>query len=531
MDLSNLAANPFLVDAVAATSDDGLIVCDANGRFVVFNAAAQKLLARTAEDVPPERWAEHYDIRDADGNAPVSPERVPLNRALHGAVVAGEHLSVARPGGSRVLLRVNARPIVSPDGVPAGAVVSFAAAGDIEAPADAGGLATGPGADDLVRALADGEFRLVYQPEIALGSTRVVGVEALLRWHHPKRGVVPPLDFIPDAEASGAIVPIGAWVLQESCRQAAEWARHAGSPFLMSVNVSPRQFRPGLVDEVVAALEASGLAPDCLCLEITESVVLDDTAFAVETLRELRALGVRVAVDDFGTGYSSLSHLRALPFDLLKIDRSFIADMSSAPVNAAILSAVVGMAHALSLQVIAEGVETNQQSRELHGFGCEYAQGFYFARPLEADAVLDVLRDGIDVGQLDGASTPRSLTANAVVVADDSPDVLRLTALTLRAAGMDVYEAGSGADALALARAHRPACVVLDVRMPDISGFEVARQLRSDAEMTDVKIVLLTSASLATDKVAGFSVGADDYITKPYDRRELVAKVKQHVGG
>jgi len=239
----------------------------------------------------------------------------------------------------------------------------------------------------LRRALEGDELRVHYQPCVALDGGRVVGVEALLRWHHPEQGIVGPSEFIGLAEQTGLVVPIGAWVLREACRQVDEWGDRVSDPFTMSVNLSARQFAdPGLLRTVATVLEDTGTPPDRLALEITESVLVD-IAEAGSTLRALRDLGVRLAIDDFGTGYASFSYLKRLPVDGIKVDRSFIDGLGHDRDGEAIVATVVNLAHTLGMTAVAEGVETAEQARMLRDLGCDVAQGFYFSRPLPADAV------------------------------------------------------------------------------------------------------------------------------------------------
>ncbi|WP_168163374.1 EAL domain-containing protein [Curvibacter sp. PAE-UM] len=237
----------------------------------------------------------------------------------------------------------------------------------------------------LRRALERGEFVLHYQPQIELGSGRVIGVEALLRWEHPEFGLIHPARFVPVAEDSGLIVPIGDWVIQEACRQAQAW-QNAGMPALMmAVNLSAVQFQRGSIeDTVVQALAGTGLDPSRLELELTESILIQDVEQVMTTVRRLKQLGVKLAIDDFGTGYSSLSYLKRFDIDKLKIDQSFIRDLASDPDDAAIVRAIIQMAHSLDLLTIAEGVETPDLLLQLQSFGCDEAQGYHFARPMPA---------------------------------------------------------------------------------------------------------------------------------------------------
>jgi diguanylate cyclase (GGDEF)-like protein/PAS domain S-box-containing protein len=245
--------------------------------------------------------------------------------------------------------------------------------------------------NDLQRALATDEFELHYQPVIRLADGSVSGVEALLRWRHPERGLISPADFIPIAEETGLIIPIGRWVLREGCRHARRLESHDGIPLRMSVNLSLKQIQHSdIVADVRDALEEAGLKPERLTLEITESVLMDDTELAVQRLRELKALGVSLALDDFGTGYSSLSYLSRFPVDILKMDRSFLRE-GSTPDSNSLATAVVGLGATLDLEVVAEGIEVAEHAETLRGLGCQFGQGFLFARPLDAEDSLAFL--------------------------------------------------------------------------------------------------------------------------------------------
>jgi diguanylate cyclase (GGDEF)-like protein len=252
--------------------------------------------------------------------------------------------------------------------------------------------------NDLRRAITNGELAVHYQPKVEVASGRIRGAEALLRWNHPVRGLVPPSVFIPIAEDTGLIQPIGEWVLREACRQLRRWHDDGFTHLHMAVNLSAEQFcQEDLVRRVKDAVHDAGIHPHCLELELTETAVMRDTERSVRLLDEIVALGVRISVDDFGTGYSSLSYLRRLPLHTLKIDRSFIRDIEYSHENAEIIRAIVSLAHSLRLQVTAEGVETNAQHAFIRSLGCEQYQGYLCSTPLPADAFLLTLQKSADI--------------------------------------------------------------------------------------------------------------------------------------
>lgn len=252
-------------------------------------------------------------------------------------------------------------------------------------------------------ALERNELCVFYQPVVALADGRVQGVEALVRWEHPDRGIVPPGQFIPVAEATGLIVPLGSWVLREACLQARRWnvASPRGESPYVCVNVSARQFaEPNFVQTVAEMIAETGVSPALLYLEVTESILIEDAAGALETLHELKRLGVGLALDDFGTGYSSLSYLRRLPCDVLKVDRSFVAALGQGVEEEGIYAAIMSMGCTLGMSVIAEGVETAEQADCLRSLGAALAQGYYFARPAPAAEFDRAVRDGAPLAAL-----------------------------------------------------------------------------------------------------------------------------------
>jgi len=248
---------------------------------------------------------------------------------------------------------------------------------------------------DLRSALEKHEFVLFYQPEVELATHRIVGLEALIRWRHPERGLIPPMDFIPAAEECGLILPIGDWGMAEVCSQIKQWTHEdaSRSALRVCVNLSARQFsRDGLADHVEALLSRHGIASRQLGLEMTESSLMSDARTAFEVLGDLRRLGVSLLMDDFGTGYSSLNHLHSFPFDVLKIDRSFVNRMTEGEQALQIVKTIIELARALGMDVVAEGVETIEQHNLLRDLGCRYGQGFLFSRPISVEAITELLR-------------------------------------------------------------------------------------------------------------------------------------------
>jgi EAL domain-containing protein (putative c-di-GMP-specific phosphodiesterase class I) len=252
-----------------------------------------------------------------------------------------------------------------------------------------------PGKADLRQALDKSQFVLYYQPEVELATRKIVGLEALIRWIHPDRGLIPPMDFIPLAEESGMILPIGDWVLSEACNQIQKWCMEDTNhvSLRVGVNLSARQFsREGLADHVEALLVQAGISSRQLGLEMTESSLIPNVRIALEVLGSLRRLGVSLLMDDFGTGYSSLNNLHAFPFDVLKIDRSFVTRMTEGEQPLQIVRTIIELARVMGMDVVAEGIETCEQFRLLREMKCRYGQGYLFSRPLTAEAITQMLR-------------------------------------------------------------------------------------------------------------------------------------------
>ena len=258
----------------------------------------------------------------------------------------------------------------------------------------------------LRTAIEQQQFMLHYQPTVDLQTGRLTGVEALVRWQHPRRGLVAPMEFIPLAEETGLIVPLGQWAIREACRQVRAWQKEipADEPLALNVNLSARQLRhPNIVRDVANALDDSGLMPSRLILEITESVLMIDTAATLNRLFQLKSLGVRLAVDDFGTGYSSFAYLRRFPVDILKIDKSFVDGVATEPTASALVDAMIRIGKTLRLETVAEGVERVEQADRLRTLQCDIGQGYLYSRPLASDAITTYLRERAATQQADAA--------------------------------------------------------------------------------------------------------------------------------
>ena len=248
---------------------------------------------------------------------------------------------------------------------------------------------------DLRKALKEGEFLLHYQPQVNVVSGKITGVEALIRWEHPVMGLISPAHFIPVAESSGLIVPIGKWVLETACHQLQQWNAQGYTSLCVAVNLSGRQFsQEGLLDTIKEAIKKSGINSANLELEITESMMMENTDETISILNDIRSLGIQLSIDDFGTGYSSMAYLKRFPINTLKIDQSFIRGLPDDTGDGAIVKATIAIAHALNLTVIAEGVETESQLAFLKPLHCEEVQGYYFSRPLTAIKISELLEKG-----------------------------------------------------------------------------------------------------------------------------------------
>ncbi|NVN91029.1 MAG: EAL domain-containing protein [Desulfuromonadales bacterium] len=347
----------------------------------------------------------------------------------------------------------------------------------------------------LRQALERDEFCLYYQPKVDLASGRITGCEALARWQHPQRGVVSPNDFIPLAEETGLIVPLGTWVLQEACRQAKAWQDQGLPGVSAAVNLSARQFRKGDLPQLVQEiLQKTGLDPCWLELEMTESMVMDDPDKAIAIMDKLKHIGARLSLDDFGTGYSSFSSLSRFPIDHLKIDRSFVTDIVTNPNSATIATSIIAMAHRMRLKVIAEGVETEAQLGYLRKHDCDEVQGFFFSRPLPADEFAAFLKKGIHfpVAEVNAYNEERTL-----MIVDDEPNIILALRRVLFDEGYRILSAGNAHEGLELLARENIQVVLSDQRMPGMTGAEFLGRVKVLHPAT-VRIVLSGYADLET---------------------------------
>ena len=384
-------------------------------------------------------------------------------------------------------------------------------------------------ANALRRGVARGELVVHYQPQVDITSARVVGLEALVRWNHPQRGLLMPHHFIPLAEETGIIVSLGARVLTTACLQLTEWTRRSAAPesLTMSVNLAARQLLASDLAKVVAdALEESGLDPTQLCLEITESVLLDDGEASARALRELKALGVRIGVDDFGTGFSGLTYLKRFPVDVLKIDRSFVAGLGKQREDRAIVASVIDLAHAFGLTTVAEGVETPDQLAELRSLGCERAQGYLWSPAMAATVAEEWLaahrRVWSPAGIGGGSEAPAARRRLRVLLVEDDRSLRQLYRLMLEDSDdfEVVGEAEDGRKAIAAARHFLPDVIVLDLAMPGIGGLEALPLIQAVAP--DAKIIVFSGLDPATYAGPVLRQGAVAYLAKDREPRELI---------
>ncbi|EGF30851.1 Complex sensory protein with histidine kinase domain [Oxalobacteraceae bacterium IMCC9480] len=376
----------------------------------------------------------------------------------------------------------------------------------------------------LRSAMVNGELEVHYQAQVNLHTGRVAGVEALARWNHPELGRVAPDRFIPLAEKNGLIDDIGLWVIEQVCTDMAAWREHSLPVVPVAVNVSAAQFRnPLLGDQIMMLLNLSGCDPSMLTLEITEAVLMDDTSTARATLNQLHHAGIGLSLDDFGTGYSSISYLKRFPFKKVIIDRSFVKELVDNPDDAAIIKAIISMAHTLGLRVLAEGVETEQQCRFLSHNLCDEIQGFLFSTPVTADAFVKLLQAGttLPASLLNAKKAKRTL-----LLVDDEVNIVSSLKRLLRREDLHILTANSGSEGLALLAQHPVDVILSDQRMPGMTGVEFLSMAKTRFPET-VRIVLsgYTELQSVTDAVNEGDIYK--FLTKPWDDIKLRGHVDE----
>lgn len=375
---------------------------------------------------------------------------------------------------------------------------------------------------DLHRALERNEFLLYYQPQLDLKSGEMVGVEILLRWKHPKRGIVSPTIFIPLLEESGLMPEVGTWVLRTACKHARAWQDEGYKSLRIAVNLSAQQFRMAdLVSTVKAALDDAGLEPEFLELELTESMILESAERTIQTMHELKKLGVSLSLDDFGTGYSSLNYLRHYPVDRIKIDQSFVRDMTEHASSAALVRSILAMAENLGLTAIAEGVETVGQYGYLRKQLCQEMQGFLFSRPVPMPELTRILQDNRKFES--EVSVP--VEANRVLLVDDEPDVRAAMLKAFRRESWELLTASSVGEGFELLARHNIGVVISDLHMNNVSGTDFLHQVK---EMyPDTMRILLTGYKDFTTVIEAVNQG-DLYkvLGKPIDDNLLRESIR-----
>ncbi|MCA8276799.1 EAL domain-containing protein [Burkholderia sp. AU30280] len=374
----------------------------------------------------------------------------------------------------------------------------------------------------LHEAVANGELELYYQPKVDLKTGQISGVEALIRWRRPGIGVIPPDRFIPIAEETGLILPIGEWVLRTACAQAVAWRRDGYAPLRIAVNLSARQFRQqNMADVVRRTLRDTGLEPAWLELELTESVLMQDRNAIANTLRQLKALGVVLSLDDFGTGYSSLSYLKDLPIDVVKIDKSFLSDVTTSAEGASLTRSIIAMAESLHMETVAEGVETEAQLSFLNRHRCHAMQGYYFSHPVTGTEIADMLSAG---SELPEHCRQRELLHRTLLVVDRDPAVLQTLRQALGRDGYDILGTTDPADALDLLAQHRVGVIVSDFRMPNLSGIDLLQRVK--ALYPDIVRILLSGHGEGQSIAATPGDGSvQKLLIKPWD----VALLRTHI--
>jgi EAL domain-containing protein (putative c-di-GMP-specific phosphodiesterase class I)/FixJ family two-component response regulator len=377
---------------------------------------------------------------------------------------------------------------------------------------------------ELRRAVEGEQFLVYYQPKASCRTGLVTGFEALVRWKSPSRGIVPPSEFIPTLEKTGLIQRVGAWVLRTACAQLMVWHRSGYRDLHMAINLSMRQLAdPDFPDQVSVILSEFEVPANRVELEITESMLMHDVHRAELALRRLKDLGLHLSIDDFGTGYSSLSYLKILPIDTIKVDRSFVQDITTDPNDASITRAIISMAHSLNLQVVAEGVETEAQIATLVAEQCETIQGYFISKPIPANAATEFLVSGWTIpAQLLG----RPVKERTLLLVDDEESILMALKRLLRREGYRILCGKSGAEGLELLAKNDVDVVISDQRMPEMTGVEFLRRTKELYPNT-VRMVLSGFADMESITNAINQGAVYKFINKPWDEKVLKSGIQE----
>jgi EAL domain-containing protein (putative c-di-GMP-specific phosphodiesterase class I)/CheY-like chemotaxis protein len=375
----------------------------------------------------------------------------------------------------------------------------------------------------LRHALEKDEFRLFYQPKVDLETGKIHSVEALLRWNDPDEGMISPAEFIPVLEETGLIVPVGEWIISQACKDISSWSREHNIDTGVAINISPLQLRdPGFCETLKRLISENNVSPSRIECEMTESTLLNNTKENINKLNQLKELGVKIAIDDFGTGYSSLSYLVTLPIDTLKIDQSFVRDMTTQSGSAAIVKTVINLAHNLGLEVVAEGVENKSHVGFLQQHGCDIVQGYYISKPVPSNELIKFLKSySSEINQVFKHDSDR-----VVLFVDDDPTLISLLQRVFKDEGYLVLTSNDAAGAFELLATHDVGVIVSDQRMPHMSGTEFLHRVKDIYPHT--MRIILSGYSEMSDVVDAVNQGSIyKFITKPWRAEQLKNVIRE----
>jgi predicted signal transduction protein with EAL and GGDEF domain/ActR/RegA family two-component response regulator len=372
---------------------------------------------------------------------------------------------------------------------------------------------------ELRNAIEQNRLVLHYQPQVDIITGQIIGAEALIRIIHPEHGVIAPLEFISVAEETGLILPMGEWVIREACRQMQQWHTEKNSQLIVAVNLSPLQLhQSNLIETVRQALDESGLAPQYLELEFTESAIMHNVRETVGIMKQFKAMGLHLSIDDFGTGYSSLAYLKQFPVDKLKIDQSFVCNITQDPNDAAIVQAIIALGRTLGMTTIAEGVETEAQLGYLRSLNCKEMQGYLYSRPLPAKEFAQLL--------IRGKTLSDNKSEKTLLLVDDEENVLMALKRILRRQGYKILTASSAEEGMEIMAQNQVSVVLSDQRMPGMSGVEFLRRVKT-MHPNVVRMILSGYTEVATLTDAINKGEIYQFITKPWENDALTAMIRE----